>query len=51
MKMTPLNGILMIDEKQIRVAQYLTGLPGKEWFADKLRRAVEIAKMNMPEKQ
>lgn len=38
--------LLMLDEKQIRVAQYLTELPSKEWFADKLHRAMEIAKMN-----
>jgi len=42
--------LLMLDEKQIRVAQYLTGLPGKAWFAEKLHRALEIAKMNLPEK-
>jgi predicted nuclease of restriction endonuclease-like (RecB) superfamily len=42
--------LLMLDEKQIKVAQYLTELPSKEWFADKLHRALEIAKMNMPEK-
>lgn len=39
--------LLMLDEKQIRVAQYLTELPSKEWFADKLHRAFEIAKMNV----
>ena len=38
--------LLMLDEKEIRVAQYLTELPSKEWFADKLHRALEIAKMN-----
>jgi len=43
--------LLMIDEKQIRVAQYLTELPSKEWFADKLHRALEIAKMNISDKQ
>ena len=42
--------LLMLDEKQIRIAQYLTELPSKEWFADKLHRAIEIAKMNMTEK-
>ncbi len=42
--------LLILDEKQIKVAQYLTELPSKEWFADKLHRALEIAKMNMPEK-
>ena len=29
-----------------KVAQYLTELPSKEWFADKLHRAIEIAKMS-----
>ena len=38
--------LLMLDEKDIKVAQYLTELPSKEWFADKLHRAIEIAKMN-----
>lgn len=35
--------LLMLDEKEIKVAQYLTELPSKEWFADKLHRAIEIA--------
>ena len=38
--------LLMLDEKEIKVAQYLTELPSKEWFADKLHRAIEITKMN-----
>jgi predicted nuclease of restriction endonuclease-like (RecB) superfamily len=38
--------LLMLDEKEIKVAQYLTELPSKEWFADKLHRAIEIAKIN-----
>lgn len=38
--------LLMLDEKEIKVAQYLTELPSKQWFADKLHRAIEIAKMN-----
>jgi len=42
--------LLMLDEKQIKVAQYLTEMPSKEWFADKLHRSLEIAKMNLPEK-
>ena len=42
--------LLMLDEKEIRVAQYLTELPSKEWFADKLHRALEIAKMNASDK-
>lgn len=36
--------LLMLEEKDIKVAQYLTDLPSKEWFADKLHRAIEIAK-------
>jgi len=38
--------LLMLDQKEIKVAQYLTELPSKQWFADKLHRAMEIAKMN-----
>ena len=38
--------LMMLDEKEIRVAQYLTELPSKAWFADKLKRALAIAKMN-----
>lgn len=38
--------LLMLDEKHIKVAQYLTELPSKEWFADKLHRAIAIAKNN-----
>jgi predicted nuclease of restriction endonuclease-like (RecB) superfamily len=38
--------LLMLDEKEIKVAQCLTELPSKEWFADKLHRAIEIAQNN-----
>lgn len=38
--------LLMLDEKDIKVAQYLTELPSKEWFVDKLQRAIEFAKNN-----
>ncbi len=38
--------LLMLDQNEIKVAQYLTELPGKSWFADKLHRAMEIAKSN-----
>jgi len=38
--------LLMLEEKEIKVAQYLTELPSKEWFADKLHRAIQIAKSN-----
>ena len=42
-------GLLMLEEKHIRVAQYLTELPDKQWFADKLHKAIEIAKMQVQE--
>jgi len=38
--------LLMLEEKKIKVAQYLTELPSKQWFADKLHRSIEIARMN-----
>lgn len=38
--------LLMLDEKDIKVAQYLTELPSKKWFEDKLHRAMAIASMN-----
>lgn len=40
--------LLMLNESDIKVAQYLTELPNKQWFADKLHRAVEIAKQANP---
>lgn len=36
--------LLMLDEKNIKVAQYLTYLPDKQWFIDKLNRSIMIAK-------
>ena len=39
--------LIVLGEKDIKVAQYLTELPSKEWFADKLHRAIEISKMNI----
>lgn len=38
--------LLLLDEKDIKIAQYLTELPNKEWFADKLQKAIEITKNN-----
>lgn len=35
--------LLMLNEKEIKVAQYLTALPDKQWFAEKLHRARQIA--------
>ncbi len=36
--------LLLLNEPDIKVAQYLTELPDKQWFVDKLHRAIEIAK-------
>lgn len=36
--------LLMLDEDEIKVAQYLTELPSKKWFIEKLHRSIEIAK-------
>lgn len=36
--------LLMLDEDRIKVAQYLTFLPDKQWFIDKLNRSIMIAK-------
>lgn len=35
--------LLMLNEPDIKVAQYLTELPNKQWFADKLHKARELA--------
>ena len=37
---------MMLNEPDIKVAQYLTELPSKDWFANKLHKAMELAKMN-----
>jgi predicted nuclease of restriction endonuclease-like (RecB) superfamily len=37
--------LLMLNEPDIKVAQYLTELPDKKWFADKLHKAKELAGM------
>ena len=36
--------LMMLDEQNIKVAQYLTVLPEKQWFIDKLNRAILIAR-------
>jgi len=35
---------LMHDEPNIKAAQYLTVLPDKQWFIDKLNRSILIAR-------
>lgn len=42
--------LLMLDNKEIRVAQYLTEFPDKKWFLDKLHRAIEISKTHFESK-
>lgn len=36
--------LMMLDEDRVKVAQYLTCLPDKQWFVDKLNRSILIAK-------
>lgn len=36
--------LLMLNEPDIKVAQYFTELPDKQWFADKLHKAKELLK-------
>jgi predicted nuclease of restriction endonuclease-like (RecB) superfamily len=36
--------LLMLDEQNIKVAQYLTVLPEKQWFIDKMNRSIMIAR-------
>ena len=36
--------LLMLDEDNIKEGQYLTCLPDKQWFVDKLNRSLLIAK-------
>ncbi len=35
--------LLMLDEKRIKVAQYLTALPPKDILKDRLQQAIHIA--------
>lgn len=38
--------LMMLGEDNIKVAKYLTELPEKKWFLDKLSRSIEIARSN-----
>ena len=42
--------LMMLGEDNIRVAQYLTELPDKQWFVDKLIRSILIAQENQANK-
>jgi hypothetical protein len=33
----------MLNESEIKVAQFFTELPAKEWFIDKLNKAIELS--------
>lgn len=39
--------LLLLDEKDIKIAQYVTELPSKEWFASKLHKAIELERCNL----
>jgi hypothetical protein len=41
---------LMLDEQNIKVAQYLTALPDKQWFIDKLNKSIAIAQESVARK-
>jgi len=34
--------LLLLGEENIKVAQYLTQLPDKQWFIDKLHKSIAI---------
>ena len=42
--------LMMLGEDNIKVAQYLTELPDKQWFIDKLNRSILIAQENQANK-
>jgi len=35
--------IMMLNEPEIKVAQFFTELPSKEWFIEKLHIAIELS--------
>ena len=39
--------LLLIDDNSIKVAQYLTSLPNKERFIEKLNKSIAIAQQNI----
>ena len=38
---------LLLDEENIKVAQYLTAFPDKQWFVEKLNKSIAIAQQNI----
>ena len=39
--------LLLLDEGNIKVAQYLTSFPDKQWFVEKLNKSIAIAQQNV----
>ena len=39
--------LLLLDEENIKVAQYLTAFPDKQWFIEKLNKSIAIAQQNI----
>lgn len=39
--------LLMLDDENIKVAQYLTALPNKQWFIEKLNKSIAIAQQKI----
>ena len=39
--------LLLLDEENIKVAQYLTAFPDKQWFVEKLNKSIAIAQQNV----
>ena len=42
--------LLLLDEENIKVAQYLTAFPDKQWFIEKLNKSIAIAQQNINNK-
>jgi hypothetical protein len=39
--------LLLLDNENIKVAQYLTAFPDKQWFIEKLNKSISIAQSNI----
>ncbi len=42
--------LLLLDDENIKVAQYLTAFPEKQWFVEKLNKSIAIAQQNINNK-
>ena len=42
--------LLLLDDENIKVAQYLTAFPDKQWFIEKLNKSIAIAQQNINSK-